>query len=192
MNQLIAVVGMSGTGKSVVTEYLEQKGYTKIYFGGVIYDKMKEEKIPITPESQREFREAIRKELGMGAVATLLLPKITAAYEKGDTVLDGLYSWDEYLILKEVFGNQLKLLAVVTRKDLRYKRVGKRKERPFNLEEIEERDISEIENLAKGGPIAFADYFVLNNGDREDCKKQVRQILEMLEKEGNDDEEDDE
>ena len=191
MNKLIAVVGMSGTGKSVVTEYLEQKGFTKIYFGGVIYDKMREEHIEITPESQQAFREAIRKELGMGAVATLLLPKITEAYSRGDTVLDGLYSWDEYLILKEVFGANLKLLAVVTRKNLRYLRVGKRKERPFNLEEIEERDISEIENLAKGGPIAFADYYVLNNGDRDECKKNVRHILELMEKEETDDEEND-
>ena len=30
MNKLIAVVGMSGTGKSVVTEYLEGEGWTKL------------------------------------------------------------------------------------------------------------------------------------------------------------------
>ena len=39
MKKLIAVVGMSGTGKSVATSYLEEQGYQKIYFGGVIYDK---------------------------------------------------------------------------------------------------------------------------------------------------------
>ena len=47
MKKLIAVVGMSGSGKSVLTSYLEDKGYKKIYFGGVIYDKMKEEGIEI-------------------------------------------------------------------------------------------------------------------------------------------------
>ena len=45
MKKLIAVVGMSGTGKSVATSYLEEQGYQKIYFGGVIYDKMKEKHI---------------------------------------------------------------------------------------------------------------------------------------------------
>ena len=57
MKKLIAVVGMSGTGKSVATTYLEDQGYKKIYFGGVIYDKMKEAGIEITPDSQKEFRE---------------------------------------------------------------------------------------------------------------------------------------
>ena len=183
MKQLIAVVGMAGSGKSVVTEYLEKKGFTRIYFGGVIYDKMKEANIEITPESQKEFREKIRKELGMGAVATLLLPKIITSYEQNNTVLDGLYSWDEYLILKEVFGEKIKLLAVVSQKKIRYDRIGKRKERPFNRDEIERRDITEIENLAKGGPIAFADEFILNNGSQKDCERQLDEILLRLQEE---------
>ena len=62
MKKLIAVVGMSGSGKSVATTYLEDQGYKKIYFGGVIYDKMKEAGIEITPDSQKEFRENLRKE----------------------------------------------------------------------------------------------------------------------------------
>ena len=62
---------------------------------------MKEEGIEITPESQKEFREKIRKEHGMGVVAKLLLPKIKKLYSEGNVILDGLYSWDEYKILKE-------------------------------------------------------------------------------------------
>ncbi len=186
MNQMIAVVGMAGSGKSIVTEYLEKHGFTKIYFGGIIYQKMKEEGIEITPTSQREYCKKIRKELGMGAVATLLLPQIVEAFSKGNVVLDGLYSWDEYLILKEVFGNQLTLLAVILSKKLRYKRIGLRKDRPFTLEQIEARDVSEIEHLAKGGPIAFADEFILNNGSQKESFDQLNQILKKLQKEGND------
>jgi len=37
MNQLIAVVGMSGSGKSIATDYLEEAGWTKLYFGGITY-----------------------------------------------------------------------------------------------------------------------------------------------------------
>lgn len=178
MNKLIAVVGMAGTGKSVVTEYLkEEKGFNKIYFGGLIYEKMKEENIEITPESQKEYRENIRKKYGMGAVAYLLLPKITESFKECDTVLDGLYSWDELLILKEHFGENLKLICVVTDKKLRYSRIGERADRPFNREEIENRDVTEIENLAKGGPIAYADYFILNNGNKEEMINRIEEIL---------------
>ena len=37
MNHLIAIVGMSGAGKSVVTDYLESVGWIKLYFGGITY-----------------------------------------------------------------------------------------------------------------------------------------------------------
>lgn len=183
MKKLIAVVGMSGTGKSVATTYLEDQGYKKIYFGGVIYDKMKEVGIEITPDSQKEFRENLRKEQGMGVVAKLLLPKIEDAYNKGNTVLDGLYSWDEYLILKEKF-KDLKLVCVCTDKKIRYNRVESRPDRPFNHEDIIKRDIAEIENSAKGGPIAFADYYILNNGNLSDFYKRLEEILESIEQEG--------
>ena len=182
MKKLIAVVGMSGSGKSVATDYLEEQGYTKIYFGGLIYEKMKEANIEITPESQKEFREKIRKEYGMGAVAILLLDKIKKAYAEGNTVLDGLYSWDEYMILKEEFGDDLKLVCIVTDKKLRYNRVANRKDRPFNAEEIVRRDVTEIENLAKGGPISIADYYILNNTDVETYYQRLEEIINDIEK----------
>ena len=182
MNKLIAIVGMSGSGKSVATTYLEDKGYTKIYFGGVIYDKMKEEGIEITPDSQKEFRENLRKEHGMGVVAKLLLPKIEEAYKNGNTVLDGLYSWDEYLILKEKFNN-LKMICICCDKELRYKRVSERVDRAFNKKDIIKRDVAEIENSAKGGPIAFADYYILNNGDLNAFYKRLEEILDDIDNE---------
>ena len=33
MPSLIAIVGMAGSGKSIATDYLENKGWKKIYFG---------------------------------------------------------------------------------------------------------------------------------------------------------------
>ena len=182
MKKLIAVVGMSGTGKSVATSYLEEQGYQKIYFVGVIYDKMKEKGIPITPDSQKEFRENLRKEHGMGVVAKILLPKIEEAYQQGNTVLDGLYSWDEYLILKDKF-KDLKLVCVCTDKKIRYNRVSERRDRPFSKDDIIKRDITEIENAAKGGPIAFADYYILNNGGFEDFYARLEEILKDIDKE---------
>ena len=103
MNKIVAIVGMAGSGKSIASSYIEENGYNLVYFGGVIYEKMKEENIEITPESQKEYREKIRKEHGMGVVAKLLLPKIKKLYQEGNVILDGLYSWDEYKILMEEF-----------------------------------------------------------------------------------------
>ena len=75
MNKLIAIVGMSGSGKSVATDYLEKKGWKKIYFGGITYKLMKEANIEITPDgkSEKEFREKLRKEHGKECYAKLFL-----------------------------------------------------------------------------------------------------------------------
>ena len=48
--------------------------------------------------------------------------------------------------------------------DIRYKRLESREVRPLTNIESESRDIAEIENIAKAGPIAYADYYILNNG----------------------------
>lgn len=180
MNKLIAVVGMAGSGKSIATDYLQNNGWTKIYFGGAVYDRMRKEGIEITPESQKEYRENIRKQYGMGAVAEILKFDIENAYKENNTVLDGLYSWDEYLILKEKFPN-LKLICIVCDKAIRYERIGKRIDRPFNHDEIIIRDVSEIENLAKGGPIGYADYYIFNNGNLEEYEKRLIEILNTIE-----------
>ena len=180
MNKIVAIVGMAGSGKSIASSYFNNNGYNLVYFGGVIYDKMREEGIEITPESQKEFRERIRKEHGMGVVAKLLLPKIKKLYSEGNVILDGLYSWDEYKILKEEFIDLL-VIAIVCDKKIRYDRISKREERAFNQEEIITRDVTEIENSAKGGPIAYADYYLLNNSGMQQYLKDLDNIKQIIE-----------
>lgn len=181
MNKLIAVVGMSGTGKSVITDYLEKNSWIKLYFGGITYKLMKEAGIERTEDGKSEkiFRENLRKEHGPECYAKFLEPEIDEAIKKGNVVLDGLYSWYEYKYLIKKHQN-LKLICVITDKDIRYQRVSKRKERPFNRDAIVERDLSEIENLYKGGPIAYADYYVLNNEDEQNTINQLKNILEKI------------
>lgn len=186
MNKLIAVVGMAGSGKSVATDYLESIGWLKIYFGGVTYRLMKEANIEITPDgkSEKEFREQLRKEHGRECYAKFLLPEIEEGLKTNDVVLDGLYSWDEYKFLIDKFPKRLKLVCVIADKNIRYNRIAIRKDRPLGREDIIYRDISEIENLAKGGPISFADYYICNNGDIDEYKRRLAEILESIEHEG--------
>ena len=180
MNKIIAIVGMCGSGKSIASEYYESIGFKKLYFGGVTMDKLKEEGLEVTPSNEKYMRERLRKEYGMGAYAILLLPKIEEYAKTSNVILDGLYSWDELKILKEKFNNLI-ILATIVNKPFRYERLSIRKERPLTKDEAIERDFSEIENLAKGGPIASADYFVLNNGSKEEYIKELEELTkEML------------
>ncbi len=116
----------------------------------------------------------------MAAYAIFLLPKIRELSKDNNVVLDGLYSWDELMVLQKEFSN-IKVISVITDKSIRYDRLAKREVRPLTNEEANKRDIAEIENLAKGGPICYADYFVLNNNSRGDTIKRVNEILNILE-----------
>ena len=91
-------------------------------------------------------------------------------------VLDGLYTWSEYKILKHEFPGQMSVIAVVTPKHLRYQRMAKRPERPMQPREVDQRDWSEIENLEKGGPIAIADYFVMNDRGLDELYAQLEVV----------------
>lgn len=179
MNKLVAIVGMCGAGKSVATTFFQKQGYEVIYFGGVTMKKLKEEGLEITPENEKMMREKLRHEFGMGAYAQVLLDDIKVLLEKSDVVLDGVYSWSELKILEKEFPN-IKFISIVVDKKTRYDRLASREIRPFNNEEAINRDISEIENLEKGGPISYADYFILNNGDESEYMKNIEEVYKKI------------
>ena len=173
--KIIALVGLAGSGKSSAVEYLTEKGFPKIYFGGVIYKAMDEAGIEKTWDNQQKFREEIRRREGKDFVIKRVIKNIHDLINAGQNkiVLDGLYTWSEYKFLKHEVPGQVVVIAIVTPKYLRYQRMAKRIERPMQPHEVDQRDWSEIENLEKGGPIAIADYFIINDGSLEQLHQKI-------------------
>lgn len=173
--KIIALVGLAGSGKSSAVEYLTEKGFPKIYFGGVIYKAMDEAGIEKTWDNQQKFREEIRRREGKDFVIKRVIKNIHDLINAGQNkiVLDGLYTWSEYKFLKHEFPGQVVVIAIVTPKYLRHQRMAKRIERPMQPHEVDQRDWSEIENLEKGGPIAIADYFIINDGSLEQLHQKI-------------------
>ena len=111
--------------------------------------------------------------------------------KKSNVVGDGLYSWSEYKILKEKYGNKLVIIAVYAPPALRYERLVKRtlakadtnlRNRPATPESAKARDYAEIENIEKGGPIAMADFTLSNTGTIKDLISQLENVLPEIEK----------
>jgi len=181
--KIIAFVGLSGAGKSTAVEYFTEKGFPKVYFGGVILDAMTEAGLEHTQENERPFREEFRKKYGKDAVANKIVEQIQNLANAGQhrIIADGLYTWTEYKVLKKAFPGELNLVAVVAPRQVRYHRLSQRPIRPLTSSEAYERDQAEIENLEKGGPIAIADHYIINDGSVEKFNKQLKQLADELE-----------
>lgn len=185
---IIAVVGMCGSGKSIVSDYLVKKGFQFLRFGQITLDEVKKKGIKPDEKTESKIREDIRKERGMAAFAILNKPKIDELSKKGDVVIDGLYSWSEYKYLKEIYKEKLVVIAVYASPKIRYSRISKRsaqkdpdlRHRSFSVEDAKARDCAEIENIEKGGPIAMADFTLVNEGSLEELYGQVDEILEIV------------
>lgn len=177
MNRIIAVIGMCGSGKSEAVKFFEERGYKKVYFGEVVMEEIKRLGLEVNEANEKKTRESLRKDFGMGAMAIKSLPKIEEYYKTGNVVIESLYSWDEFKKVRDKFGDNFKLLTIYTTKALRYKRLADRPFRPLSEKDARSRDYSEIERLDKGGPIAFTDYLVINDGTLEELNLALSKYL---------------
>jgi dephospho-CoA kinase len=188
--KIIAVVGMTGSGKSEVSDILVKLGFQFLRFGQITLDIVKERGLEPTEENERPIREGMRKEHGMAAYAILNIPKIDKLLEKDNVVVDGLYSWEEYLEMKKRYGKDFVCMAVYSPPNVRYERLANRKydpkndksmrSRPSTADKSQSRDYSEIENLNKGGPIAMADFTIINDGNLKALGRKVDDILSQI------------
>ena len=178
--KVVSIVGMTGAGKSEVSRVFEENGFTRIRFGDVTDEEMRKRGLKPSEESERLVREMLRQEHGADAYARLNQPRIEQALKSSDVVIDGLYSWEEYTYLKSCYGENLYLVAVWSSPKTRYARLTSRSSRRLTLEEAISRDRAEIENIAKGGPIAMADFTIINESSLEDLRKEAQRIASAL------------
>jgi dephospho-CoA kinase len=164
---IFAIVGMPGAGKSEFAALFAARGVQVIRFGDVTEEELRRRDIVQTPESERAIREEIREREGMDAYARRNVPRMDEALKRGAIAVDGLYSWAEYLALREIYADRLKVVAIVASPAVRYERLRNRTVRAHTPDVAWRRDVAEIEQIQKAGPIAMADVTVLNEGSLE-------------------------
>jgi len=178
--KVVAIVGLPGSGKSSIADMLVKRGFGFVRLGQITLDIVKERGLQPTEENERPIREGMRKKHGMGAYATLNFPKIDTLLKKGHVVADDMISWEEYLEFRKRYGENFITLSVYASPGTRYARLSGRKydpkkdknmrHRPHTKEEAKSRDYAQIEKLHQGGPIAMADYTIVNEGTLEELK----------------------
>jgi len=176
--KILAFVGLSGSGKTTAVEYFTEKGFPKVYFGGIIYQAMEEAGIPKGEDNEKVFRVQIREREGVDFAAKRIIQQIHDLSASGQhrIIADGLYTWDEYKLLKHEFPSEITVVAIVTPKHQRYNRLEHRADRPQTQATTIERDKHEIEDIQKGGPIAAADHYILNEGSVEELHAKLAEV----------------
>lgn len=178
---IVAVVGLTGSGKTDASARFIDHGFTRFAYSDAIYEELERLGLERNEENERNVREGLRREFGMGMAADRIMPRVEAAVARGENlVIESLYSWSEYKITKKRFGDQFRVLAVYAPPDMRYRRLAQRLVRPLSLEVAQSRDYAEIENVEKGGPIAMADWTIKNIGTREEFLREVDEIIDLL------------
>lgn len=179
-NFILAIVGLAGAGKTEATEYLLKKtNWPKVYFGQAVVDEAVRRGTP-GEAGERRVREEFRAKDGMAAMAIANLPAIKKAFETSSVIIESLYSWEEYLKVKEEFGESFKVLAIFSRFKIRAARMANRPFRPLTAEDLESRDTSQIENLHQAGPIARADWTIVNEGSKEELYRCIDEVLQKI------------
>lgn len=175
--KVVSIVGMAGSGKSEVATIFENNGFAKVRFGDITDREIEKRGLELNEKNERHIRQQLRKEHGMSAYAKLSLYDIDNLLKSADIVVDGLYSWEEYRLLKSRYGDRFYVVAVWASPETRYERLTKRPVRPLTVDEAISRDIAEIENSNKGGPIAMANFTIINESCLEDMEKETQRVI---------------
>jgi dephospho-CoA kinase len=179
--RIVVIVGLPGSGKGTCTDYMHDTyGWPLVHFGHMVYEEVERRGLDIV-QHEKEVRMDMRAKDGKEVLAKHAARK--AKTHAGDgapiVIMDGLYSWSEYKHLLAEFGDNLTMIAVTAPKKLRHERAVARKDahRPYTLEQLIAREYAEIEEMEKGGPIAYADYTILNDGSVEHMLNQLNAVL---------------
>jgi len=154
-------------------------GWPSVYFGGITVDEVKARGLESSEANEKMVREELRATEGPGVMAKRMITKIDSLAAEGHQVIiaDGLYSWTEYKIFKERYGDNAIVIAIATARHLRHERLSNRPVRPLTDEQVTAREYAEIENIEKGGPIANADYTITNDSTETALLAQLDTVI---------------
>jgi dephospho-CoA kinase len=159
---IICLTGMPGAGKSTVASFLKEKGFATITMGDAVREEAIRRGLDSNDANLGKLMLKLRKDLGQGAVAHLVLRKLKRDRSSGNVVIDGIRSIPEVEVLEKV--GHVKLLAIHASQDTRFKHLVDRgrSDAPASSDEFAGRDKREL-SVGISEAIALADETISNN-----------------------------
>jgi dephospho-CoA kinase len=177
---VIGLVGMPGSGKSVVVETAQEKGYAVIAMGDVVREETRKRGLALNPKNIGTVMLDLRKTGGAGVIAEKCVPFIKKT-KSNMVIVDGLRSLDEADVFKANFSN-FRLIAVHASPETRFDRLNhrKRSDDPDQWEVFHERDMREL-SVGLGNAISMAQYMIINEHNKKETKANVAKALDKVE-----------
>jgi dephospho-CoA kinase len=178
---VIGLVGMPGSGKSLVVEAAQQEGYAVVVMGDVIREETQNRGLELNPKNIGKVMLELRKTGGNSVIAEKCIPKILQQ-ENSKILIDGLRSLHEADAFKAHFA-KFSLIAIHAAPETRFKRLycRGRSDDPDGRDVFHERDAREL-SVGLGNAIAMAEYFIINEKSRDAARAKVKETLRMVEK----------
>ena len=177
---IVGLAGMPGSGKSLVVETAQQKGYAVVVMGDVVREETRKRGLELNPKNIGKVMLELRKTSGKGVIAEKCIPRIEQE-ENDKVIIDGLRSLHEVDVFKARFP-KFNLVAVHASPEKRFNRLYRRRrsDDPDGWELFRERDMREL-MVGLGNAIAMAEYLTINENSRDDTRARVEGILRRVE-----------
>jgi dephospho-CoA kinase len=161
---IICLTGMPGAGKSTIAYSLKEKGFPVITMGDVVREEANRQNLEPTDYNLGSLMLKLRRDLGPGAIAHLILRKMERDYNNNIDVIiiDGIRSMPEVEVLKSI--GYVKLLAIHASTNTRfaYTKERARPDCPSSIQDFVVRDKREL-TVGISEAIALADETLSNN-----------------------------
>jgi dephospho-CoA kinase len=180
---IVGLVGLAGTGKSTVAGIiLDKYEFEPIRLGEHIRELLATNGLVQTPENERSMQVSIRQQYGMAALIKLSVPQIEKSLASGNSVLiDSMCSFSERECLHQIADDcAIHVVAVHARKERRQFNLRNRHQRPLSSEQMEQRDLLELDQLEKGKLLALADHHLVNNDVPEMLESDVCSLMRLI------------
>ncbi len=177
----IAVCGMPGSGKSLVSENARKRSIPVLSMGDLVRHELKLRDLDETPTNVGEVALNLRATFGEGILASRLLDDLGNAMKHHSTVfIEGMRSPAELQIFRQTLGSQFIVIGIRSDEEIRWKRISTRKRgEDGTREDFAARDAREtIFELPK--LIDEAHILLENNGDLTDFQISVDAAFDKL------------
>lgn len=179
VKKAVIFCGMPGSGKSIGATVATDLGIPVFVMGDVVREEVTRRQLTHTPQTLGQIMIDLREEFGPEVIAQRVIEKFPSISES-DVVIDGARSEAEVKSFRQATG-QVIVIAVHAAPNVRFERLSQRgrEDDALTHEAFLKRDVRELD-VGIGRIIAQADIMIINEGEFEDLKSKVSQVLMQI------------